>query len=127
MCFAILWDKIKSSLLLNKKLPFGSFKNWGERIRTSEMAGPKPAALPLGDAPTDINIIYNKAVLSRVMFFNYINYSIYKVVSHLFDVFLSCQTVYNYICHIHCRTYIPECCLVYIMELHVSCLADFTA
>ena len=24
---------------------------WGERIRTSEMAGPKPAALPLGDAP----------------------------------------------------------------------------
>ena len=24
---------------------------WGGRIRTSEMAGPKPAALPLGDAP----------------------------------------------------------------------------
>ena len=27
------------------------FFNWGGRIRTSGMAGPKPAALPLGDAP----------------------------------------------------------------------------
>ena len=25
---------------------------WGGRIRTSGMAGPKPAALPLGDAPS---------------------------------------------------------------------------
>ena len=25
---------------------------WGGRIRTSEMPGPKPGALPLGDAPT---------------------------------------------------------------------------
>ena len=26
-------------------------KNWDGRTRTSEMAGPKPAALPLGDIP----------------------------------------------------------------------------
>ena len=26
---------------------------WGGRIRTSEMPGPKPGALPLGDAPMD--------------------------------------------------------------------------
>ena len=29
-------------------------KNWGGRIRTSEMAGPKPAALPLGDVPSQL-------------------------------------------------------------------------
>ena len=34
-------------------------KNWDGRIRTSEMAGPKPAALPLGDVP--------------LLFFNYYN------------------------------------------------------
>ena len=28
-----------------------SEKIWDGRIRTSEMAGPKPAALPLGDTP----------------------------------------------------------------------------
>ena len=46
-------------LIYNKKLPFGSFLilnifkiGWGGRIRTSEMPGPKPGALPLGDAPS---------------------------------------------------------------------------
>lgn len=29
-----------------------SFSGWGGRIRTSEMPGPKPGALPLGDAPS---------------------------------------------------------------------------
>ncbi len=42
---------------------------WGERIRTSEMAGPKPAALPLGDAPLDIFIIYNQGVMSSTIFY----------------------------------------------------------
>ena len=36
-----------------------SFLNWGGRIRTSEMAGPKPAALPLGDAPSRLYSIYH--------------------------------------------------------------------
>ena len=40
-------------LLPIKKAPItGAYKNWGRRIRTSEMAGPKPAALPLGDVPS---------------------------------------------------------------------------
>ena len=44
---------------------------WGERIRTSEMAGPKPAALPLGDAPTGyLYIIKYKDSLSRIMIFS---------------------------------------------------------
>ena len=42
---------------------------WGERIRTSEMAGPKPAALPLGDAPTGyLYIIEYQYILSRIIF-----------------------------------------------------------
>ena len=44
-------------LLPIKKAPItGAYKNWGRRIRTSEMAGPKPAALPLGDTPTVIHL-----------------------------------------------------------------------
>lgn len=34
-----------------KNSPCDELIGWGGRIRTSEMAGPKPAALPLGDAP----------------------------------------------------------------------------
>ena len=42
---------------------------WGERIRTSEMAGPKPAALPLGDAPSrHLTIIEYQAQMSRTFF-----------------------------------------------------------
>ena len=42
---------------------------WGERIRTSEMAGPKPAALPLGDAPMGyLTIIKYQAGMSRIIF-----------------------------------------------------------
>ena len=42
---------------------------WGERIRTSEMAGPKPAALPLGDAPMGyLTIIEYQYQMSRLFF-----------------------------------------------------------
>ena len=34
-----------------KNSPCDELIGWGGRIRTSEMAGPKPAALPLGDVP----------------------------------------------------------------------------
>ncbi len=40
------------NVFINKKLSFESSKIWDGRIRTSEMAGPKPAALPLGDVPS---------------------------------------------------------------------------
>ena len=39
---------------------------WGERIRTSDMPGPKPGALPLGDAPSrHFIIIKYQAKMSR--------------------------------------------------------------
>ncbi len=33
-------------------------KNWDGRTRTSEMPGPKPGALPLGDIPISTIIYY---------------------------------------------------------------------
>ena len=42
---------------------------WGERIRTSEMPGPKPGALPLGDAPMAyLYIIEYQAQMSSNIF-----------------------------------------------------------
>ena len=42
---------------------------WGERIRTSEMPGPKPGALPLGDAPSrHLIIIEYQKILSSLKF-----------------------------------------------------------
>ena len=40
---------------------------WDGRIRTSEMPGPKPGALPLGDVPMTVNIILYKYFLSRIL------------------------------------------------------------
>ena len=47
--------------MLNKKRPSKEslLIGWDGRIRTSEMAGPKPAALPLGDAPSGLYSIYH--------------------------------------------------------------------
>ena len=41
-----------------KRPPKRSFKIWDGRIRTSEMPGPKPGALPLGDVPSSTPIYY---------------------------------------------------------------------
>ena len=48
-------------------------KIWDGRIRTSEMAGPKPAALPLGDVPSP-DIYYN--MISRLIVKAFIDYPI---------------------------------------------------
>ena len=42
---------ISTSNFPTKNSSYDELIGWGGRIRTSEMAGPKPAALPLGDAP----------------------------------------------------------------------------
>ncbi len=52
-----MYNTQHNPVLYNKNSPFGSFINWDGRIRTSEMAGPKPAALPLGDVPLLSTII----------------------------------------------------------------------
>ena len=42
---------------VKQKTPEKGVFGWGGRIRTSEMAGPKPAALPLGDAPLSFTLL----------------------------------------------------------------------
>ena len=48
------YNTIKKRFQFMKPLLIG----WDGRIRTSEMAGPKPAALPLGDVPSQL-LYYN--------------------------------------------------------------------
>lgn len=49
--------KIQCTFRMQQKRPFRVLVGWGGRIRTSGMAGPKPAALPLGDAPLHLYYI----------------------------------------------------------------------
>ena len=51
---------------------------WGERIRTSEMPGPKPGALPLGDAPLRYDY-YNKISRLNVKIFFYNKPLLFKI------------------------------------------------
>ena len=45
------------SIHTTKNSPFGELIGWDGRIRTSEMPGPKPGALPLGDVPLSLTSI----------------------------------------------------------------------
>ena len=69
---------------------------WGGRIRTSEMAGPKPAALPLGDAPS-CSYIYN--IISRL---NVKGLYLYYENNQVFSTFIirNKKITYKFLCAI---------------------------
>ena len=61
-------NHIENFYFCKKNFRFLGNFGWGGRIRTSEMAGPKPAALPLGDAPIFNYILFLTKLIVNFIF-----------------------------------------------------------